>query len=98
MKKYIFILLSFGLFLLPLGALARVNAEYCADDDFDGENCPPGCVGVRGSSEEDCIPCPKGTYSSTNATVGYCSACNKPADADWEDYADNVGATNIKKE
>lgn len=92
MKKYIFIILSFGLFLLPLGALARVNADYC--DDFDGDDCPPGCFSERGSSEETCTPCPTGEYSSTNASVD-CSACNKPAGAEWGTSADNVGATDI---
>ena len=92
MKKYIVILLSFGLFLLPLGAFARVNADYCAG--FTGDSCPYGCFNERGSSEETCTPCPTGKYSSTNGSI-YCSDCNKPAGAEWGISADNVGATDI---
>lgn len=90
MKKYIVILLSFGLFLMPLGALARVNADYCAG--FTGDGCPSGCFNGNGSPEETCTPCPTGKYSTNGI---YCLDCNKPADAKWGTSADNVGATDI---
>lgn len=83
MKKYIVILLSFGLFSLPLGTFARSTAEFC--NAYPGDNCPIGCYNERGSSEETCTPCPAGTYTNETATVYKCKPCSKPTGATFRE-------------
>lgn len=77
MKKYIVIILSFGLFLLPLGALARVESGTCsAKTDQSGCNATAGCGWDTATGK--CALCPSGTY---NQGSGGCKACQKPIDA-----------------
>ena len=77
MKKYIVILLSFGLFSLPLGALARVEPGTCsAKTDQSGCNATAGCGWDTATGK--CALCPYGTY---NGGIGGCKTCQKPIDA-----------------
>ena len=78
MKNNIFIILSFGLFLMPLGAFAQVTAEECAT--YPGDSCPNGCVNPRGDAKEYCDICPETTYSNDGLR---CRPCTKPNDAEF---------------
>lgn len=77
MKKYIFLTLSLGLFLLPLGTFARVESGTCsAKTDQSGCDTTAGC-GWK-TDTNTCDLCPYGTY---NGGSGGCKDCQIPIGA-----------------
>lgn len=92
MKKYIVILLSFGLFSLPLGVFAQVDVSACTSATTE-DICNAGCEWGRDNTT--CTICPQTTYS-TDGIYG-CKDCIKPTNAEFilasgYEYAGMTGA------
>lgn len=86
MKKYIVILLSFGLFSLPLGTFAQVDVSACsAKIDPSGCNATAGCGWDTDTGT--CTLCPYGTYNEGN---GGCKDCLKPTDATFSNQSQGM--------
>lgn len=81
MKKYIFIILSFGLFSLPLGTFARVESGDCSKHT-DATNCDlsKGCGWNYDTNS--CELCPAGKYNTDNSADG-CNNCYLPKGASF---------------
>lgn len=76
MKKYIFLTLSFGLFLMPLGTFAQVDVSACTSATTE-DICNAGCEWGRDNTT--CTICPQTTYS--NDGIYGCKPCIKPTNA-----------------
>ena len=76
MKKYIVILLSFGLFLIPLGTFAQVDVSACTSATTE-DICNAGCEWSIDNTT--CTICPQTTYS--NDGIYGCKPCIKPTNA-----------------